>query len=269
MLPWMQRKRMRWFFVHGWALVLFSTLACTGIAKPLDDAQRAISLIDYIARDYQNAVAKHGQTIISQAEYREMVDFVSLVQGYTKVAGALDHGHVVFELDKLKNLVDQRAPVSQVEEVALSIRRNLISLFDIATSPKYFPDLSRGKDLYEKSCGLCHGMDGRAQTRTAQQLIPLPTAFADVELLNVLSPFQAYNTITYGIRDTSMASFSWFSDEDRWALANYIFTFRPDLPPPKPDLAPDFPWKEAMIKTDIRFRRMLNATSSTCETGAL
>jgi high-affinity iron transporter len=55
---------------------------------------------------------------------------------------------------------------------------------------------------------------------------PLPANFTDPERIGGLSPFKAFNTASFGIEGTAMASFAALSDEQRWQVAFYVFTLR-------------------------------------------
>jgi high-affinity iron transporter len=55
---------------------------------------------------------------------------------------------------------------------------------------------------------------------------PEPANFTDPDRMAGLSPFKAYNTASFGIEGTAMASFAAFSEEQRWQLAFYVLSLR-------------------------------------------
>jgi high-affinity iron transporter len=54
----------------------------------------------------------------------------------------------------------------------------------------------------------------------------LPANFTDPERMAGLSPFKAFNTASFGIDGTAMASFAALSEEQRWQVAFYVFSLR-------------------------------------------
>jgi len=55
---------------------------------------------------------------------------------------------------------------------------------------------------------------------------PPPANFTDPERMAGLSPFKAFNTASFGVEGTAMASFAAFSDEQRWQVAFYVMSLR-------------------------------------------
>jgi len=55
---------------------------------------------------------------------------------------------------------------------------------------------------------------------------PLPANFTDSERMAGLSPFKAFNTASFGVEGTAMASFAAFSEEQRWQAAFYVMSLR-------------------------------------------
>lgn len=209
---------------------------------------RIISLIDYIAGDYHNAIASGGGKVVSPDEYNEMNDFSSLIDHYLKLLDQIPPQGLLTEWEDLhQSIEDKKSPID-VEAQASRLKQKFIQNFAVSTAPMALPNLARGKEIFQNSCVVCHGSDGRAQTPTAKQLDPKPVAFADPEILNTLSPFKVYNTLTFGIDKTAMPSFANLSEEDRWALASYVFSFRTQVPNAG---QPQISWQKAMSMTDI------------------
>src|SRR5260370_23650779 len=70
----------------------------------------------------------------------------------------------------------------------------------------------------------------------AATLDPKPTNFLDRDQMGRLDPYKAFNAITFGVSGTALPSFSVLPEDDRWALAFFIFTLRQppcDHQPPK------------------------------------
>lgn len=239
-------------------------LAADVFAKEPTEARQAVALLDYIAGDYQMAVSPEGGKVISDGEYQEMQDFVSLVAHYMERLKISADEPFSEHWKQLNIGIELKKPVDQVRRWALVLKSDFISHFSIATAPSRRPHLERGKNLYDQACASCHGQDGKANTLVSQQLDPSPTVFADSDVLNQLSPFKAYNTITFGIDGTPMPSFSSLSEEDRWALASYLFKFRPHLPD-SDETEPRIAWQEAMSLTDGEILQKLELSGFTSE----
>ena len=55
---------------------------------------------------------------------------------------------------------------------------------------------------------------------------PAPANFIDPERMAGLSPFKAFNTASFGVEGTAMASFAALSEEQRWQVAFYVMSLR-------------------------------------------
>jgi len=106
------------------------------------------------------------------------------------------------------------------------IKSATVSLYQVTTFPLKPPLLKRAKKLYKENCAVCHGVDGSANTIRAKELKPPPMSFQDLSVMGGLSPFKAFNVLSFGIPGTGMASFDAFSEQDRWNLAFFLFTLR-------------------------------------------
>ncbi len=222
-----------------------------------NDALRVVGLVDYIARDYQTGVSAEGGIILKPDEYHEMQDLASLLPDYLERLHIAAGSPVSTHSHELKQSIDQKKSVSEIRRQAFLLRSDLIKLFSIPTYPVRLPSLSHGREIYQQSCAICHGLDGKAQTPTARQLNPHPAALAAPDILNALSPFQAFNTVSYGIEKTSMPAFAMFSEEDRWAVASYLFLLRSDLPAPT-KAPPKISYQQAMFLTDAEVKNILH-----------
>lgn len=227
-------------------------------AVPQDAALRAVSLLDYLQGDYQMAVAAEGGKIINQDEYAEMQDFADLVSNYLDALMLTSDDSLKKQSFQLNMAVKDKIAAKNVARLCADMKTELIRRFKIPTHPSTLPDLARGKELYLQSCATCHGEDGAAQTLVAKQLNPKPVAFRDPETLDKLSPFKAFNTITYGVSDTPMPSFIMLSDGDRWALAAFVFTLR-GAAIDRENSIPEIPWQEAMALSDGQINEKLRA----------
>ena len=83
-------------------------------------------------------------------------------------------------------------------------------------------DAAAGKILFEKTCVLCHGQEGKGDGPAAAALNPRPKSFADPAV--VAKPDkELFDTITKGRPGTPMASFEkTLTEQQRWDILAYV-----------------------------------------------
>jgi high-affinity iron transporter len=187
------------------------------------DAQRLVALVDYVGSDY--ALAVENGVVVSAPEYEEQIRFVRDARG---MAGALLGDKTATDplipaLDRLVALVESKAAPSEVASACRTAKDEAVARFGLRTTPTERPSLERAQALYAEACATCHGATGAGDTERAKTLDPQPVSFQDPERRAVLSPYRVYNTLTFGIRGTAMASFDALSPADRWSLAFFVF----------------------------------------------
>jgi high-affinity iron transporter len=187
------------------------------------DAQRLVTVLDYVGSDYAVAVA-NGQ-VTSELEYEEQVKFTADARAI--VARLLGSGAAEDPLLKrvaeVETLVQKKADPPVVAAACRIARDAVVSRFALRTMPTERPSLPRAEALYAESCAVCHGAQGDGDTPRALLLDPRPASFRDPSRLGALSPYRVYNTLTFGIPGTAMASFDVLSPAERWSLAFYVF----------------------------------------------
>ena len=193
-----------------------------------DETRRFLLIVDYIGGDY--AAAVQGGKVINAREYKEMQSFsadaLSLFAALPPPADPQAFGRIQQKLRDLRGFVQNKADPTDVAGLTREIKSATVSLYQVATFPLKPPLLKRAKKLYKENCAECHGVDGRANTTRAKELKPPPSNFRDPSVMAALSPFKAFNVLSFGIPGTAMASFDAFSEQDRWYLAFYLFTLR-------------------------------------------
>lgn len=119
------------------------------------------------------------------------------------------------------------------------------------TTPAF---VEHGRKLYEANCVQCHGSSGQGNGFGAPFLVPPPRDFTTADFkFRTTGPGELptdqdlFRTISRGANGTGMPPWSYFlSDQDRWALVDYVKTFSPRFasnPPPKPISVPAAPEK--------------------------
>jgi high-affinity iron transporter len=195
------------------------------LAVPRDggDAHRLVALIDYVAGDYPRAV--QDGVVVSPDEYEEQIHFVeeakAMAAGLAPTAPAPADALLALVKD-VDARVRSRADAPSVARACRAARDEAVALFRLRTMPTRRPSLDGARELYARSCAVCHGKGGDADTERAQALDPAPPRFRDPARRADLSPFRAYNALTFGVPGTAMPSFDGLSPTERWDLAFYV-----------------------------------------------
>src|SRR5262245_17137025 len=213
------------------AVVVFLILlfvATTAFAE--DEARRLVALLDYLGSDYKNAV-QDGK-IVNQDEFTEMQEFSKRTLELLKKIKETDKADKAGVEPSLKSLADQienKADPKAVAELATGAKQKLMATYNIVPYPKQLPSLAGGKAIYLENCAQCHGETGKGDgpsRTTMNPKTPVPANFTDADFMAGLSPFKAYNAISFGVENTAMASFAALSEEQRWQVAFYVLSLR-------------------------------------------
>lgn len=195
-----------------------------------DEAKRILALIDYIGGDYKNSV-KDGK-VLNAGEYQEMSEFAGRSAELFKQLASADGGDkagIEKDLQTLLAHIKNKSGEDEVPKLAQAIKARLIETYNIVPYPRKLPALTSGQKIYLDNCAQCHGASGKGDGPGRESMnpkTPLPANFTDPERIGGLSPFKVFNTTSFGIEGTAMASFAALSDEQRWQVAFYVFTLR-------------------------------------------
>jgi len=210
------------------ALLTFLIIASTVSAQ--DQAKRLVSVLDYLGSDYKNAV--NDGKVINPDEYGEMQEFSKRTQellNQLKQADGADKAGVEPIIKSLTAQIENKAEPTVIAELARSAKQRVISAYNIVPYPKQLPSLASGHTLYVENCAQCHGATGKGDGPGASSMnpkTPSPANFTDPERMGGLSPFKAFNTASFGVEGTAMASFAAFTEEQRWQVAFYVTSLR-------------------------------------------
>ncbi|HUL75160.1 MAG TPA: c-type cytochrome [Vicinamibacterales bacterium] len=90
------------------------------------------------------------------------------------------------------------------------------------------PDaVTRGGELFQKYCTLCHGVRGDGQGLQREGLKPPPRDFTDPAWRQRTSPRRVYFAIREGVATTAMPSWKSLTEQDDWDLTAYVLSLAP------------------------------------------
>lgn len=196
----------------------------SGAAHAQDPAQTVLHLLDYVAVDYAAAV-ENGK-IKNPAEYAEIREFAGQAHSLIgKLSMNAERPKLLSDAGVLAQRIDAQAASSEIAAKATALRWAVIRAYNVPVTPKSTPDLRLGARLYAMQCAACHGTEGRGDGLAGNKLDPKPSNFHDAERMASRSTYSLYNTITFGVEGTGMASYPQLSETERWALAFYVANF--------------------------------------------
>lgn len=187
-----------------------------------DDAQRLVTILDYIGADYAGAVSAPGQ-IANKTEFDEQRAFIQSARLLTTHLAGGAGDPLAAQVAAIAPLIDAAGDPAEVSRRCREARDEAVKRFGLATAPGRRPSLPRARALFAESCEKCHGPRGDGDTALGRSLSPPPADYRDRKRLAALSPFRAYNTLTFGVPGTAMPSFEALSPAERWDLAFYVF----------------------------------------------
>ncbi len=240
--------------------LLFCLLACwtAGVSHAASSSawHRVVGLLEYLEADYPGALATGDP-----AEMEEQRAFIAEALEAVQALGPAAQTFAP-RIEAVKARIDAGQDPEGVPKDLNAIVRDLVLAGGLSRSPRKVPNVERGKALYATACAACHGEAGDGKGRAAPGLEPPPASFHDAERMDGLTPYKAYNTLTFGITGTAMPAYASLDEDDRWALAFFLFTFR--QPPCDDGKAPPSGVETLATSTDATLREKHSAREVAC-----
>jgi len=195
-----------------------------------DEAKRLVAIVDYIGGDYRNAV--QGGKVVNPEEFQEMKEFANRALelfNQLKQADNGDKAGVESSIKTLASYIEKKEDDKAVGELAQIIKGRLLTAYSIVPYPKTIPSFQIAQTTFAQNCVPCHGETGKGDGPRRSEMNPKeppPANFTDPGVMATLSPFKAFNTESFGVEGTAMASFAALTEEERWQAAFYLFSFR-------------------------------------------
>ncbi|MBI3180602.1 MAG: FTR1 family protein [Myxococcales bacterium] len=196
----------------------FGALAQGG--EEAGDWHRLVGILQYLQADYPSAVAS-GEEL----ELEEQRSFIREAVLAARQLGPRGEPFAA-RLDGLRRRIEAGEDPEGVNRECGELVEGLVLAGGLSRSPRRPPDLHRAGELFKVNCAPCHGPKGDGKTEIAQTMNPRPSSFLGAEAMDALTPYKAFNTVSFGVEGTAMPSFSTLEEEDRWALSFYLFTLR-------------------------------------------
>lgn len=96
-----------------------------------------------------------------------------------------------------------------------------------AGAPKASPELlAKGKTSYATNCLSCHGEKGDGMGPAGQYMNPKPRNLITDKYKAGDKRDKVFKSISEGLKGTGMAGFGHLPEEERWALADYVLSFK-------------------------------------------
>ncbi len=206
--------------------------------RPAYTADFVAQMLDYVSRDYALAVS-NGKVIDEDEYVEQLVVSNSALEVSSQVKSLAAQPSIRGGIVKLIDLIKATAPPEAIKAQALKVRDEIFLATGVATAPRHWPSLARGKQVFEANCVSCHGTTGDGRGPAAQALTPKPTDFLDATRMAAVSPLSAFGAVKLGIQNTAMQGFPALSEEELWAVAFYVVSLRLSPPlRPRPWLSP-------------------------------
>jgi len=110
--------------------------------------------------------------------------------------------------------------------VAAWVSWSALAAADPPPPPRTPALVDRGKASFNLNCAACHGVSGEGNGPVAFAVKPRPRNLRKDRFVQGDAVEQIFGTITRGLPSGTMASYAQLPDDERWALAYYVTTFR-------------------------------------------
>jgi high-affinity iron transporter len=204
--------------------VIFLLITSTTLAANTENVRSLIHTLDYISRDYRQAVS--GRKVINPDEYNEMLEFSEALSRQAKELNLPESDSAARAIQDLKNLISEKGDAESVAEIANKLKKDIIIRYRFKTFPNRYPDIKNGKKIYREHCSRCHGENGYGNGPDGTMLTPAPKNFHEHSGMSAISAFTIFNTVRTGIEGTGMIANTQLTDDEVWDVSFYVLSLR-------------------------------------------
>lgn len=164
------------------------------------------------------------------------IDYLSDERIYTSISGGV-RGTSMPPFEMMMDSKDRWHTINYIRSITNKNSKNIKNSIkkdtinpDIKNPLTPLPTvLSKGKQMYQKYCMSCHGINMDGKGETAKNLIPRPrnlvviSSWGAKPFINYLSDFRLFDSIANGVAGTSMSP--WNSVLDKvtiWSIITYL-----------------------------------------------
>ncbi len=191
-------------------------------------ARTLINLLDYISQDYSKAIS--DGKVSNKNEYSEMLDFtaetISLFDSIALKVPVENKKNISQQLSFLLTSIKQKNSKELIAKNSQEIKKQILTLHLIDISPEQYPDITKGRKLFQANCQTCHGKNGEGDGPLSASFTPRPANLQDDSLMQRISPLQIFNTARLGVQGTGMRAFDELPDKQLWQIAFYVKSLR-------------------------------------------
>ena len=215
-------------------------LFMTGAARPspaagqsadtLAVARRVVAATSLAAKEYALGVTEGGGRVTQLEEVEEARLFIRNAREDVPQLPAAVRAAADSQLAAIAALIATLAPPADVERQADALTRAIAAAAGGAVdpTPRRRPSLARGRAVFAERCQPCHGDRGAGDGPQARHMVgPRPADFGDPAVMGNASLTDVFRRVTIGVPGTAMPAYEGaLSEEDRWAVANFVMTLQ-------------------------------------------
>ncbi|HXV90646.1 MAG TPA: cytochrome c/FTR1 family iron permease [Gemmatimonadales bacterium] len=193
-------------------------------------ARRVVAATSLAAKEYALGVAEGGGRITQVEEVEEARLFIRNAREDVPHLPAAVRAAADSQLAAIAVLITALAPPADVERQADALTRAIAAAVGGAVdpTPRRRPSVARGRAVFAERCQPCHGDRGKGDGPQAEHMVgPRPADLGDPAVMGDATLTDVYRRVSIGIPGTAMPAYEGeLSEEDRWAVANFVMTLQ-------------------------------------------
>ena len=182
------------------------------------------------AKEYALGVAGGGGRVTMVEEVEEAKLFIRNAREDVPHLPVAVRAAADSQLGAIAALIETLAAPAEVERQADALTRAIAAAVGGAVdpTPRRRPSVARGRAVFGERCQPCHGDRGKGDGPQAAHVVgPKPADLGDPAVMKDATLTDVYRRVTLGVPGTAMPAYeAELSEEDRWAVANFVTTLQ-------------------------------------------